>query len=163
MGRSRCYGSGRELQKCKNAVKHNLSSTHFHQPYVVLKLSIKEAQRCSLGIIGCKTKKIWPSKLLGLKLRIFSLDEREAFAFSRNDIFPSTQLHNPYGVGKLSISRAKTCNFCSVGCEKKNLRLSIGQFERKFSSLEMAHFFHFFFAVPFRSSVPSIHTCNTCV
>ena len=66
-----------------------------------------------------KTKKIWPSKLLGLKLRIFSLDEREAFAFSRNDNFSSTQLHNPYGVGKLSISGAKTCNFSSVGCEKK--------------------------------------------
>ena len=36
MGRSRCHGSGRELRKCKNAVKHNLSSTHFYQPYVVL-------------------------------------------------------------------------------------------------------------------------------
>ena len=56
---------------------------------------------------------------LGLKLRIFMLDEREAFAFSRNDNFSSTQLHDPYGVGKLSISRAKTCNFSSVGCEKK--------------------------------------------
>ena len=66
-----------------------------------------------------KMKDIWPSKLLGLKLRIFTLDEREAFAFSRNDNFSSTQLHNPYGVGKLSISRAKTCNFSSVGCEKK--------------------------------------------
>ena len=78
-----------------------------------------------------KTKKIWPSKLLGLKLRIFSLDERGAFVFSGNDNFSSTQLHNPYGVGKLSISKAKTCNFSSMGCEKKNLRLSIGQFERK--------------------------------
>ena len=55
---------------------------------------------------------------LGLKLRIFLLDEREAFVFSRNDHFSLTQLHNPYGVGKLSISRAKTCNFSSVGCEK---------------------------------------------
>ena len=87
MGRSRCYGSNRQLRKGKNAVKRNLSSMHFHQPYVVLKLSIKEAQICSLGRIGGKTKKIWPSKLLGLKLRIFSLDEREAFAFSRNDNF----------------------------------------------------------------------------
>ena len=69
-----------------------------------------------------KTKEICPSKLLGLKLRIFSLNERElAFAFSRNDNFSSTQLHNPYGVGKLSISRAKTCNLSSVGCEKKKL------------------------------------------
>ena len=71
-----------------------------------------------------KTTKIWPLKLLGLKLRIFSLDEREAFAFSRNDKFSSTQLHEPYGVGKLSISRAKTCNFSSVGCEKKKLTAS---------------------------------------
>ena len=71
MGRSHCYGSGQELQKCKNAVKRNLSSTHFHQPYVVLKLSIKEAQICSSGRIGDKTTKIWPSKLLGLELRIF--------------------------------------------------------------------------------------------
>ena len=126
-------------------MKRNLSSTHFHQPYVILKLSIKEAQICSLGRIGGKTKKIWPSKLLGLKLRIFSLDEREAFAFSRNDNFSSTQLHDPYGVRKFSISRAKTCNFSSVGYEKKNLRLLIGQFERKFSSLEMAHFFYFSF------------------
>ena len=68
-----------------------------------------------------KTKNIWPSKLLGLKLRIFSLDECEAFAVSRNDNFCSTQLHDPYGVGKLSISRAKTCNFSSVECEKKKL------------------------------------------
>ena len=102
-------------------MKRNLSSTHFHQPYVVLKLSIKEAQICSSGRIGVKTKKIWPSKLLGLKLRIFSLDEHEAFAFSRNDNFSSAQLHDPYGVGKLSISRAKTCNFSSVGYEKKKL------------------------------------------
>ena len=51
-----------------------------------------------------KTKKVWPSKLLVLKLRIFSFDEREAFAYSRNDNFSSTQLHDPYGVGKLSIS-----------------------------------------------------------
>ena len=143
-------------------MKCNLSSTHFHQPYVILKLSIKEAQICNLGRIGGKMKKIWPSKLLGLKLRTFALDEREAFAFSRNDNFSSTQLHDLYGAGKLSISRAKTCNFSSMGCEKKNLRLSIGQFERKFSSLEMAHFFHFFLAVPFCSSVPSIRTCNTC-
>ena len=56
----------------------------------------------------------------GAKLGIFSLNEREAFAFSRNN-FSSTQLHDPYGVGKLSISRAKTCNFSSVGCEKKKL------------------------------------------
>ena len=128
-------------ESAKIAVKRNLSSMHFHQPYVVLKLSIKEAQICRLGRIGGKTKKIWPSKLWGLKLRIFLLDEREAFAFSQNNDFSSTQLHHPYGVGKLSISRAKTCNFSSVECEKKNLRLSIGQFERKFSSLEMAHFF----------------------
>ena len=50
-----------------------------------------------------KMAKIWPSKLLLLKLRIFSLDEREAFAYRRNDNFSSTQLHDPYGVGKLSI------------------------------------------------------------
>ena len=104
MGRSRCYGSSRKLQKCKNAVKCNLSSTHFYQPYVVLKLSIKEAQICCSGRIGGKTTKIWPLKLLGLKLRIFPLDEHEAFAFSRNDNFSATQLHD--GIGKLSISRA---------------------------------------------------------
>ena len=55
----------------------------------------------------------------GAKTKTFSLDEREAFAFSRNDNFSSTQLYNPYGVGKLSISRTKTCNFSSVGSEKK--------------------------------------------
>ena len=33
-----------------------------------------------------------------------ALDEREAFACSRNDNFSSTQLHDPYGIGKLSIS-----------------------------------------------------------
>ena len=31
-------------------------------------------------------------------------DEREAVAFSRNDNFSSTHLHDPYGIGKLSIS-----------------------------------------------------------
>ena len=94
---------------------------HFHLLYVVLQLSIKEAQIYSLGRIGGKTKNIWPSKLLGLKLRNFTLDEREAFAFSRNDNFSSMQLHNPYGIGKLSISRAKTCNLSSDGCKKKKL------------------------------------------
>ena len=78
--------------------------SHFHQPYVFTKISVREAQICSLGRIGHKTKKIWPSKLLVLKLIIFSFDEREAFAYSRNDTFSSTQLHDPYGVGKLSIS-----------------------------------------------------------
>ena len=34
----------------------------------------------------------------------WALDEREAFVYSRNDNFSSTQLHDPYGVGKLSIS-----------------------------------------------------------
>ena len=34
----------------------------------------------------------------------WALDEREAFAYSRNDNFSSTQLHDPYGIGKLSIS-----------------------------------------------------------
>ena len=53
-----------------------------------------------------KTKKIWPSKLLVLKLRMFSFNEHEAFAYSPNDNFSSTQLHDPYGIGKLSISRA---------------------------------------------------------
>ena len=85
-------------------MNRNFSSTHFYQPYVVPKLSIREAQICSLGRIGGKTKKIWPSKVLGLKLRFFSLDEGEAFAYSRNDNFSSTQLHDLYGVGKLSIS-----------------------------------------------------------
>ena len=33
-----------------------------------------------------------------------ALDEREAFAYSRNDNFTSTQLHDPYGIGKLLIS-----------------------------------------------------------
>ena len=31
-----------------------------------------------------------------------ALDEREAFAYSRNDNFSSTQLHGPYTVGKAS-------------------------------------------------------------
>ena len=60
-------------------------------------------------------------------LYLLSLTSVKAVAHIRNDNFSSTQLHDPYGVGKLSISRAKTCNFSSVGCEKKNLRLSIGQ------------------------------------
>ena len=33
-----------------------------------------------------------------------ALDECEAFAYSRNDIFSSTQLHDPFGIAKLSIS-----------------------------------------------------------
>ena len=32
------------------------------------------------------------------------LDEREAFAYGRNDNMSSMQLHDPYGVGKLSLS-----------------------------------------------------------
>ena len=68
------------------------------------KALFREAQKCSLGRVGGKTKKIWPSKLLVLKLRIFPFDEREAFAYSRNNNFSSTQLHDVYGVGKLSIS-----------------------------------------------------------
>ena len=115
--RSRCYGSGQELQNHKHAVNRNFSQ--FHEPYVVRKLSIREAQICSLGRIGRKTKKIWLSKLFRRKLRIFQLVEREACAYRRNDNFSSTQLHDPYGVGKLSISRAEICNFSSVESKKK--------------------------------------------
>ena len=64
-GRSRCYGSSRELQNCKNAVNCNFSSTHFRQSYVFPKLSVRGAQICSLRRIGNKTKKVCPSKLLG--------------------------------------------------------------------------------------------------
>ena len=106
------------------------------------------------------------AKLLGLKLRIFSLDEREAFAFSRNDNFSSTQLHNPYGVGKLSISRAKTYNFSSVGCEKKNLRLSIGRFEQKIFLARDGTFFFISFlrhlsVAPYLQNAPVILVCST--
>ena len=68
---------------------------------------------------------------------------------SVNDNFSSTQLHDPYGVGKLSISRAKTCNFSSVGYEKKILRLSIGQFERKIFLARDGTFFSFLFCRTF--------------
>ena len=33
-----------------------------------------------------------------------ALDKREAFVYSMNDNFSSTQLHSPYVVGKASIS-----------------------------------------------------------
>ena len=38
---------------------------------------------------------------------IGALDEREAFMYSWNNNFSLTQLLYPYGVGKLSISRAE--------------------------------------------------------
>ena len=82
----------------KNAVKRNFSSTHFHKPHVVPKLSLREAQICSLVRIGGKTKKIWPLKLLGRSASV------RAFAYSRNDDFSSTQLHDPDGIEKPSIS-----------------------------------------------------------
>ena len=73
------------------------------------------------------------------------------------------QLHDPYGIGKLSISSAKTCNFSSVGCDKKNLRLPIRQFERKISSLEMALFFIPFLpylsGAPYLQYAPAIPVC----
>ena len=45
-----------------------------HKLYVVWKLSIREAQICSLGRIGRKTKEVRLSRLLERKLRIFSLE-----------------------------------------------------------------------------------------
>ena len=92
------------MQNCKNSVNSNFSLTQFRVPYVVGKLSIREAQICSLARIGHKTKKIQLSKLLGPKLRIFLLDECEACAYRQKENFSSMQLHDPYGVGKLSVS-----------------------------------------------------------
>ena len=92
---------------------------------------------------------------LGLKLRIFSLDKREAFAFSRNDNFSSTQLLDPYSVGKLSISRAKTCNFSSVGCEKKTYGFGKGNVNENFPRSRW-HIFSFLF-LPYNFSSTQLH------
>ena len=95
-----------------------------------------------------------------------ALDERDPFAYSRNDIISSTQPHGPCAVGKASISWAKIFNFSSLGRKKKILRLSIGQFERNFSSLEMAHFFISFFfcrtfsVAPYLQYAPAIPVCS---
>ena len=78
-----------------------------------------------------------------------ALDEREAFAYCRNGNFSSMPLE------RLRLAELKDAISAAWDVRKK-LRLSIGQFERKFSSLEMAHFFPFFFYRTF-SEAPYLH------
>ena len=48
-------------------------------------------------------------------LDALSLDSLQAWAHGGIDIFTSIQRHNSYTIAKLSIRRAKICNFSRIG------------------------------------------------
>ena len=92
------------------------------------------------------------------------LEKCEAFVYSRNNNLSLTQLHDPYGVGKLSISGAKICIFSSMARKKKkSYSFRLDSLNENFPRSRWHIFFISFLPYLFRSSVPSIRTCGTCV
>ena len=64
----------------------------------------------------------------GMKMRNFSIEKRKAWAYKGINISISMQRDKPYAVRKLSISRAKICNFSRIGRKTKNNGFRKGKF-----------------------------------
>ena len=117
------------------------SSPHSDEPYVIGKLSIREARMCSFSVIGHKINKIRLWKVLAQELGNFSV-EWKSCASRGIDNFSSAHLHEPYAIGRSRLAELKYSTSAGEDVRLKNYGTQVFRSTRvKHGLLEGTTFF----------------------